>query len=67
MDRHYIEGGATAHAVAGAHTADFAGQDRYRVWFLDQQGRMPRTCNHPLDGLSWAGFGQPQVALFGVG
>jgi class 3 adenylate cyclase len=33
MDRHYIEG-ATAHAVANAHTADLAVQDRYGVRFL---------------------------------
>lgn len=33
MDRHYIEG-ATAHAVANAHTADLAIQDKYRVKFL---------------------------------
>jgi class 3 adenylate cyclase len=33
MDRHYIEG-ATAHAVANAHTADLALQDKYRVKFL---------------------------------
>jgi Protein of unknown function (DUF4242) len=33
MDRHYVEG-ATAHAVAVAHTATLASQDRYRVRFL---------------------------------
>ena len=33
MDRHYVEG-ATAHAVAVAHTATLAGQDKYRVRFL---------------------------------
>jgi class 3 adenylate cyclase len=33
MDRHYVEG-ATAHAVAVAHTATVAGQDKYRVRFL---------------------------------
>jgi class 3 adenylate cyclase len=33
MDRHYIEG-ATAHAVAIAHNADLAVQDRYRVRFM---------------------------------
>lgn len=33
MDRHYIEG-ATAHAVANAHNADLAIQDKYRVKFL---------------------------------
>jgi class 3 adenylate cyclase len=33
MDRHYVEG-ATAHALAVAHTADLAGQNRYRVRFL---------------------------------
>ncbi len=33
MDRHYVEG-ATAHAVAVAHSAELAGQDRYRVRFL---------------------------------
>lgn len=33
MDRHYVEG-ATAHAVANAHTADLALQDKYRVKFL---------------------------------
>lgn len=33
MDRHYVEG-ATAHAVAVAHTATLAGQDRYRVRFM---------------------------------
>lgn len=33
MDRHYIEG-ATAHAVANAHTADLAVQDKYHIKFL---------------------------------
>lgn len=33
MDRHFIEG-ATAHAVANAHTADLALQDKYHVKFL---------------------------------
>lgn len=33
MDRHYIEG-ATAHAVANAHTADLAVQDKYGVKFM---------------------------------
>ncbi|WP_374688008.1 nickel-binding protein [Promineifilum sp.] len=33
MDRHFIEG-ATAHAVANAHTADLALQDKYHVQFL---------------------------------
>jgi class 3 adenylate cyclase len=33
MDRHYVEG-ATAHAVAIAHTADLAVQDTYGVTFL---------------------------------
>lgn len=33
MDRHYIEG-ATAHAVANAHNADLAIQDKYRVKFM---------------------------------
>jgi hypothetical protein len=33
MDRHYVEG-ATAHAVAIAHSADLAVQDEYRVRFL---------------------------------
>jgi class 3 adenylate cyclase len=33
MDRHYVEG-ATAHALAVAHTADLAGQGKYRVRFL---------------------------------
>lgn len=33
MDRHYIQG-ATAHAIAIAHTSDLAIQDRYRVRFL---------------------------------
>jgi class 3 adenylate cyclase len=33
MDRHYLEG-ATAHAVANAHTSDLAVQDKYSVKFL---------------------------------
>ncbi len=33
MDRHFIEG-ATAHAVANAHTADLALQDKYHVKFI---------------------------------
>lgn len=33
MDRHYIEG-ATAHAVANAHNADLAIQDKYHVKFM---------------------------------
>lgn len=33
MDRHYVEG-ATAHAVATAHTADLALQDKYGVRFV---------------------------------
>ena len=45
MDRHYVEG-ATAHAVAVAHTATLAGQDRYRVRVLDL---LVRRC--PVHGL----------------
>ena len=33
MDRHFIEG-ATKHAVANAHNADLAIQEKYRVRFL---------------------------------
>lgn len=33
MDRHYVEG-ATKHAVANAHSADLAIQDKYRVKFM---------------------------------
>jgi class 3 adenylate cyclase len=33
MDRHYVEG-ATKHAVANAHNADLAIQDKYRVKFM---------------------------------